>query len=1411
MKLEVNRLCIKRSLVHLGPGPDFEFLFLVGLGFRASIAAEDDDSAHTSTSTMSGNNNNGTSNSGGGRGRGTGGASPFQFILLDGLFNGAEGGEGIPAGFPFNMFFGGGMPRQQSRPQVDNSGVGHLYDASMPPREWIQREQRRRDGDALLGIGNEGSGDGQSTNSQLSEAARERGNRAFSDGRLDDALSYYNEAIRLKPNCEKSYANRSLVHQRAGRFEAAAADAEKAIEIAPTYFKGHFRLANAQFSLGHYEAAEASCKKCEEFVTSEEDREQVRKLLQKCDSKRVRAPPQPPGTPPQSPTAVSGNAEFPRVAPDTPLTPLSPSMFAVSDSNIEFCNEAFSTLKSRRQKLRAAVEQAEVVDLADRFTKSRCGKELRQLLNEIDPDLLAAAQYAATTSQEELRKATEAGDRTAFENALKLRDEAFAAVWHKARLGVRAIERAKRLAHEDVEGMAALAEAVDKLPPLTPEDARRLKEESQRPSGGEAPQQNGGEQTSQKDEPTTLASQRSSSWIEDVSGLDVKELSDKVGKYRQLRKTIHAAVQPAVAKVDEALQALAQAQAEEARVFDDVAEQFNELRSTAQQIRQLLQQIQATTKPSCASSKERLETLDQLRPNLESILDDEITFQRHSAEGNALLEEEAQLERDRLKWEKHRIQSQAELEWAKVREELPNRLENHQREVELAVSRLSNIVQRQSDVRARLLKLIESDHPELAWKAAAAGSRLMKAVKGSGLWVNENFSDFQVQSIVASTAGAKVYHATSRKRGFDVALKEIPIESDADKKRFLTEVSVSVAAEGHSGICNPLGVFFDGPFGYIIMPYYSKGNAKKFLEKGPAWPWWKVQEIFRQIVTGLAYLHDKGIMHHDVKPSNLLMKDENHVLLSDFGLSRDLGRFGNKKEITVTMMRGTPEYTAPELLSAKEGESVSAMRADLWSLGATLYVLATINAKLQDPDADEPPTLSDLLSQEGKIVVRPQFVGGSERLADLLTALLSRDPAERPPIQQVLAHPYFTVSLLKDLVDNHQLIESNQKLEAFRTYVHEVTQHTHRRPMMMSVVRPQMVESVTSILRQLPDESSILAPFFVVFRGEEGIDEGGLTQEMFNLYYQQLVTKQRALVSSASSGDDSDSVDADGGYNTSVHYLPSGDPNIPESVFKALGMMMLKSVIENRPMQIQLSPAVLKYLVGGTPGLTDLEEYDRVMVRNLRRLLLMDDEDLATMALDFSEFDETFLAKYDNGKYKQTTEVTRENVAVYVNCKVYYELIGKRERALKAIKEGFSTSSALQPHLQLLSSVELQLLLCGQQHLNAEDVIMLLEFAQFPAESQTPQMLKELIRSFSQANLRRFLRLCTSAVTLPQASTSSSRAPKIKVLCTSDTRRLPVGHSCAFQLDMPDYNDAALLREKLGTALAHANDGFNIV
>ncbi|CCW68912.1 unnamed protein product [Phytomonas sp. Hart1] len=796
-----------------------------------------------------------------------------------------------------------------------------------------------------------------------------------------------------------------------------------------------------------------------------------------------------------------------------------------------------------------------------------------------------------------------------------------------------------------------------------------------------------------------------------------------------------------------------------------------------------------------------------MRAIAERVKHDEAGFNATLEEGNQLLEEEAQLEKERLMFERQRIQLQAEVEWLKVQDEPENRVLVLQEHIKAVAQRVSAINTRQNEVQKRILELIQTDHPEFVWKSIASSSRILRLIKGSGLWLNVSFSDFQILSTLSLTVNSKVYHAL--RRGDNFALKEIPIDDEKVRRRFQREVDI-IASCMHPNIVRVKGVFFDGPFAYLLLPYYHRGSLQTLLGAKEPIQWGDIQSIFRQLATGLAYLHERSICHGDIKPSNILMAEAGYPIISDFGIARDNGRLGEDLDLAIPNGPataqggvGTTQYMAPEqLLGERKGATT---KSDIWALGITFYEVVAFNTFFNDASMGE-PDFPLIPSNSGIIDVPAWRVGGDERLADLIMRALTVDFNRRATAYELLAHPYFSSPMSANNNSSATLAKSDERIHAVRSYIHAV-RATHTQKVLVSVSRNQMLESLANIMERL-DEEDMMAPIMVVFQGESGIDEGALTTEMLTLYYEQLVRREKALVCSLNDEEVAFSREGDLGIVTGVTYLPAeDDKNILTSVFELLGKVLLKSIVENRPLPLQLNLSVLKYFCGTPVSMVDLEEYDRVLAESLKRLRLLSSEDLETMELKFSIFTPTFLANHLDGMYIQETTVTTDNVRDYVDLRIEFDLIERRKRALMVMKKGFYSFQSIEPHLKLLSPSDLLLLLCGVQHVSAQAIVDALEFHNFDASSKTPIYLKEYLLETSQNNLRRFLQFCTSSAAMPANNTLR----KIKVVKASDTQRLPVVHGCVHQLDLTDYNDKELLKEKLEIALAHVGDGFHIV
>jgi serine/threonine-protein kinase 11 len=120
---------------------------------------------------------------------------------------------------------------------------------------------------------------------------------------------------------------------------------------------------------------------------------------------------------------------------------------------------------------------------------------------------------------------------------------------------------------------------------------------------------------------------------------------------------------------------------------------------------------------------------------------------------------------------------------------------------------------------------------------------------------------------------------------------------------------------------------------YLIMEY-CVGELQKMLESVPdkKLPIFQAHNYFQQLISGLEYLHSRGIIHKDIKPGNLLLTLDHSLKISDFGVAEQLDSFAPNDECTTG--QGSPAFQPPEI--ANGHESFSGFKVDIWSTGVTL-------------------------------------------------------------------------------------------------------------------------------------------------------------------------------------------------------------------------------------------------------------------------------------------------------------------------------------------------------------------------------------------------------------------------------------------------------------------------------------------
>ena len=208
----------------------------------------------------------------------------------------------------------------------------------------------------------------------------------------------------------------------------------------------------------------------------------------------------------------------------------------------------------------------------------------------------------------------------------------------------------------------------------------------------------------------------------------------------------------------------------------------------------------------------------------------------------------------------------------------------------------------------------------------------------SGSSSNPSFGRYEILSELGRGSMGVVYQARDPKIDRIVAIKTLSLgQEDDDEAEFRMRFILEAQAAGrlsHPGIVTVYDVAEDtethAP--YIVMEYVAGQTLKKLLAPGYAKvPLETALRLAQEVAEALAYAHARGVVHRDIKPANIMITEDEHAKIMDFGVAKlDLSQ---RTQSGVLM--GTPAYMSPEQLT---GHSVDG-RSDIFSLGVVLYTM----------------------------------------------------------------------------------------------------------------------------------------------------------------------------------------------------------------------------------------------------------------------------------------------------------------------------------------------------------------------------------------------------------------------------------------------------------------------------------------
>jgi serine/threonine protein kinase len=245
---------------------------------------------------------------------------------------------------------------------------------------------------------------------------------------------------------------------------------------------------------------------------------------------------------------------------------------------------------------------------------------------------------------------------------------------------------------------------------------------------------------------------------------------------------------------------------------------------------------------------------------------------------------------------------------------------------------------------------------------------------------------YRLEALLGRGGMGVVYRAYDRRLKRLVALKLIAPELAEDERfreRFLAETEVAASLEHPNVVPIHDAGEFDGQL-YLAMRYVEGSDLKTLLTEQGALDPARSIAICSQVAGALDEAHDHGLVHRDVKPSNVLLDQREHVYLADYGLSRRLSDAGTAAGLSL----GTPAYAAPEQIQGGDVDG----RADVYSLGCVLYECLTGEAPFTGD--------SDLALLWAHVQEPPPKVSGHnpalpEAIDGVIATAIAKDPDNR--------------------------------------------------------------------------------------------------------------------------------------------------------------------------------------------------------------------------------------------------------------------------------------------------------------------------------------------------------------------------------------------------------------------------------
>ena len=284
---------------------------------------------------------------------------------------------------------------------------------------------------------------------------------------------------------------------------------------------------------------------------------------------------------------------------------------------------------------------------------------------------------------------------------------------------------------------------------------------------------------------------------------------------------------------------------------------------------------------------------------------------------------------------------------------------------------------------------------------------------------------YDLIEIIGQGMYGKVYKALNKFENKFYAIKTMNFKNITPKERLNIETEINLLQElKHPNIVLYKESFIDENQNLNIVTTFCEGGdlyQKIFKSQKTYFQEKEIINALIQLLLGLSYIHDKKIVHRDIKTKNIFIQNEHTLRIGDFGIAKIFNSNKNSKNTNLNKMVGTPLYMAPECFKQNKKYSY---KSDIWSLGCCIYEMCNLKHAFEGQFF---PAVSIKISEGKRLPLNKIY---SKELRNVIDNMLNLNPRNRPTIASLIEKTFlkkYVGEYINDFISNYRKYEGNEE------------------------------------------------------------------------------------------------------------------------------------------------------------------------------------------------------------------------------------------------------------------------------------------------------------------------------------------------------------------------------------------------